>query len=193
MPGRIALVSGHLSAFGRLSGIRPTGEPASVSIDIQPNVGMGRRRRQSGHSQPQSHYRVVVPRQQKLHASQPHPDLPSQPHQQHWHSSLPQSGAFPSAEHTYALSTTELPSPVSNRSTLSRGSIATSGTGYTAALDYARHLSPDVDTPTSSTASVSMHHSLRHADRANEGSLHPTFFASASLSDPDHPMTGEAH
>ncbi|KIX00266.1 uncharacterized protein Z518_10405 [Rhinocladiella mackenziei CBS 650.93] len=147
---------------------------------------MGRRPRESGHLQGKFPLRNVAPNQRGLSSSQPQYPLPSQVpylhgvHRQDW---LPHL-AIPPAQHWFEQTTDAL-SPVSNRSTLSPESAAASS--YTAGLGHARNLSPEADTPTSST--VSIYRPVRHTDRVNGRSWQPPNFTSEYTTDPDHQMT----
>ncbi|EXJ96361.1 hypothetical protein A1O1_01487 [Capronia coronata CBS 617.96] len=114
---------------------------------------MGRRPRQSGHLQGQFPLRSVVPAPCCVvprHSPSHDPSSVNASWPQIWPSGLPQTSVIPPTEHW-----PEPVSPVSNRSTLSQGSGTNSAatTNDTSALAYARHLSPEVDSPTSSVIS----------------------------------------
>ncbi|EXJ79085.1 hypothetical protein A1O3_08586 [Capronia epimyces CBS 606.96] len=129
---------------------------------------MGRRPRQSGHLQGQFPLRRVAPNQARLPSSLPQrasnlEPLLENPNQLPYRPpGLPQTSVTPPTDKLPASI-----SPVSARSTLSHGSGANSAatTSYTSALAYARRLSPDADTPTSSViSSLQSVHETSHVD-----------------------------
>ncbi|KIW98788.1 uncharacterized protein Z519_00451 [Cladophialophora bantiana CBS 173.52] len=163
---------------------------------------MGRNRRQTGHLQGTFPPPRIVPSQgpgqHSLYSSQPQYNEPPQPppfstsaQQPNWQPGQhPRGYGLMLAAEPNTPSTTDAASPVSTRSTLSRSSVATStNTSYTAALEYARQFSPDVDTPPSPSASVSTVHPPHPADHASDQSLHQTIFGSDYVLGANHAMT----
>ncbi|OAL33567.1 hypothetical protein AYO20_07074 [Fonsecaea nubica] len=135
---------------------------------------MGRYRRQTGHLQGTFEPPRIQPSQRPgqfgMYSTQPQYNQLSQPPfstpelQPHWHSGQPRPYGFVVAESHNTPSTTDALSPVSTRSTLSRGSVATpTSTSYTAALGYASTISQDADGTRSPSASLPTSHPAEYA------------------------------
>ncbi|KAL2427402.1 hypothetical protein ABEF95_012796 [Exophiala dermatitidis] len=154
---------------------------------------MGRRPRQSGHRQGQYPLRRVVPNHSWSPPALPqHPIFetpstsPIQPHEQSW--LAPEAYVASQTEHR-----PEPVSPVSARSTLSHSSGSNSArtTSYTSAIAYARHLSPDANTPTSSGILNQQNvWNGRQVQDSHGWSRNGQIGASSSASDTDVQMTG---
>lgn len=112
--------------------------------------------------------------------------------QGHWSSDSPQYGGFAVNEPCFTPSTTDALSPVSSRATLSPGSTS-AASSYTVSLENARHLSPEVGTPTSSIVAISAQQPIYNLKNATRDSLHYTAHVSAYILTADHAMKGKSH
>ena len=160
---------------------------------------MGRPRRQTGHLSGTFPPPTIKPNQgpskQRLSSCQPLQNHPRQPQvsipirQGNWQPSAPQYSVFLGVEEAFTPSTTDALSPVSTRATLSpRTTSATAS--YTGPLECIQQLSPDANTPSSSTSSDSRYQNFYHPDHVVEQSLHSGAYPSDYVLVPIHPMRG---
>jgi hypothetical protein len=95
--------------------------------------------------------------------------------------------SFSNADQNLTPSSVDALSPVSSRASFAPDT----PTSYTASLEYNRHLSPGIQTPTSSVSALPYRQKLHRSEHVIDPTSPSSSITYAHISAPDHAMTGE--